>query len=81
MERSNLGSLRRRLEFSVLISQLVSKHDYAHRRNDIECRGARMFAHGRIRHSFGGTSIVPLDVHRLDRPKAPAATRTVDGTF
>ena len=33
-----------------------------------------MFAHGRIRHSFGGTSIVSLDVHRLGRPKVSAAT-------
>ena len=41
----------------------MSKHDYAHRRNDIECRGARMSAHRLIRYSFGGTSIVSFDAY------------------
>ena len=68
-------ALRRRLEFSVLIiTELMSKHDYAHRRNNIECRGAGMSAHGRIRHPSCGTSIVPFDAHRLGRPKAACNT-------
>jgi hypothetical protein len=36
---------------------------------------------GCIRHPFGGTSIVPFDAYGLGRPKAPAATRAIDGTF
>jgi hypothetical protein len=77
-----LGTLRRQLEFSVLIPfELVSKHDSTQQRNDIGCCGACFRAHRRIHYSFCGTFAVPFDTHELSPPKAPAATRAIDGTF
>jgi hypothetical protein len=56
------------------ITEPVSKHDYAHRRNDSECDGARMSAHRLIRYLFRGISIVPFDAYGRSLLRAIAGT-------